>query len=372
MTTRSRRDGLTLTEVLVVISIIGMLMALVLTAVQASRESARRMLCQDHLRQQGLALFNHESAMGRLPSDGWGYLWVGDPDRGAGPRQPGGWNYATLPYIERGDLRRLGAGQANADKKKSLAALSTYALALFNCPSRRGLGLLPQPWQPFNTSPTYSVAKTDYAINGGDVFLDVGEGPRTLAQGDDPNYQWPKPKSEFTGVCFLRSEITFAHIKDGKDHTYLAGEKNVVDYVSGRNIGDDQSLYSGDDFDIARWTPLGWTPLNDMRGDYGFGRFGSAHPAGCNFLFCDGSVRTIDAFSTEVLRSMALECERFEFCPEVTAKACCLGLRIVEVPVRYSPRDLTEGKIIRWRDGWEALWTLWRWRKWTANVDDIR
>lgn len=78
------------------------------------------------------------------------------------------------------------------------------------------------------------------------------------------------------------------------------------------------------------------------------------------------------AFSTDVLRSMALECERFEFCPEVTAKACCLGLRIVEVPVRYSPRDLTEGKKIRWRDGWEALWTLWRWRKWTANVDDIR
>ncbi|HEX7379766.1 MAG TPA: DUF1559 domain-containing protein [Pirellulales bacterium] len=280
-------------EVLVVLSIIGMLMSLLLPAVQASRESARRIQCQDHLRQQGLALFNHESAMGRLPSDGWGYLWVGDPDRGTGPRQPGGWIYATLPYIERGDLRRLGAGQSKDDKKKSLAALSTYALSLFNCPSRRGLGLFPQPWQPFNTAPTYAVAKTDYAINGGDVFLDVGEGPRTLDQGDDPNYQWPKPSSEFTGVCFLRSEITFAHIKDGKDHTYLVGEKNLRDYTSGADIGDDQSLYSGDDFDIARWTSLGWTPLNDTGGDYDFARFGSPHPAGCNFLFCDGSVRTI-------------------------------------------------------------------------------
>lgn len=50
-------------------------------------------------------------------------------------------------------------------------------------------------------------------------------------------------------------------------------------------------------------------------------------------------------FSTEVLRSMELECERFEFCPEVTAKVCRMRLRIVEVPVRYSPRDVADGKV---------------------------
>lgn len=289
---RSAR-GVTLMEVLVVISIIGMLMALLLPAVQASRESGRRMQCQDHLRQQGLALLNHETAFGRLPSNGWGYLWVGDPDRGTGPRQPGGWIYATLPYIERGDLRRLGQGQPSAKKKVALAELLGYALSLFNCPTRRPLGLYPQPWQPFNTGSVQAVAKSDYAVNGGDVFLDVGEGPLLLAQGDDPNYQWPKPKTDFTGVCFLRSEITFAHIKDGKSYTYLVGEKNLPDYASGLDKGDDQSMYSGDDFDIARWTAPGWTPLNDTAGDYDFGRFGSAHPAGCNFVFCDGSVRTI-------------------------------------------------------------------------------
>ncbi|HVA48839.1 MAG TPA: DUF1559 domain-containing protein [Pirellulales bacterium] len=287
------RGGVTLMELLVVISIIGMLMALLLPAVQASRESGRRMQCQDHLRQQGLALFNHESAFGRLPSNGWGYLWVGDPDRGTGPRQPGGWIYATLPYLERGDLRRLGTGQAKSDKEKSLALLLAFPLTLFNCPSRRAPALYPTPWQPFNSSAIYAAAKSDYAVNGGDVFLDVGEGPLTLAQGDDPNYQWPKPKTDFTGVCFLRSEITFAHIKDGKSYTYLVGEKNVRDYTSGTDKGDDQSMYSGDDFDIARWTPLGWTPLNDAAGNYDFGRFGSPHPHGCNFVFCDGSVRTI-------------------------------------------------------------------------------
>lgn len=58
-------------------------------------------------------------------------------------------------------------------------------------------------------------------------------------------------------MCFLRSEITFGHIKDGKPHTYLVGEKNLCDYSSGIDKGDDQSMYSGDDFDIARWTPRG-------------------------------------------------------------------------------------------------------------------
>lgn len=72
-------------------------------------------------------------------------------------------------------------------------------------------------------------------------------------------------------------------------------------------------------------------------------------------------------FLTDTLRAMHLECERFEFCPEVTAKACRMGLRIVEVPVRYSPRAVIDGKKIRCQDGWEALRTLWRWRNWRAG-----
>lgn len=74
-------------------------------------------------------------------------------------------------------------------------------------------------------------------------------------------------------------------------------------------------------------------------------------------------------FRTEVLRAMDLECERFEFCPEVTAKASRMGLRIVEVPIRYTRRSRKEGKKIRWRDGLVALWTLWRWRRWRPRVD---
>jgi dolichol-phosphate mannosyltransferase len=70
------------------------------------------------------------------------------------------------------------------------------------------------------------------------------------------------------------------------------------------------------------------------------------------------------AFPTSVLRDMQLECERFEFCPEVTAKACRMGLRILEVPISYQPRSFAEGKKIRWGDGWKALKALWRWRQW--------
>ncbi len=68
------------------------------------------------------------------------------------------------------------------------------------------------------------------------------------------------------------------------------------------------------------------------------------------------------AFRTDVLKSIPLECKRFEFCPEVTAKAIRRGYRIVEVPIRYEARSLAEGKKIRWTDGVSAIWTLLKWR----------
>jgi glycosyltransferase involved in cell wall biosynthesis len=68
------------------------------------------------------------------------------------------------------------------------------------------------------------------------------------------------------------------------------------------------------------------------------------------------------AFRTSVLRQISLECRRFEFCPEVTAKLRRLGYRIREEPIRYNPRGITEGKKIRARDGFEALWTLVKYR----------
>jgi len=67
-------------------------------------------------------------------------------------------------------------------------------------------------------------------------------------------------------------------------------------------------------------------------------------------------------FRRELLLSFGLKCRRFEFCPEVTARALRRGIRIVEVPIRYRPRSADEGKKITWKDGFQAIWTLVRYR----------
>jgi glycosyltransferase involved in cell wall biosynthesis len=72
-------------------------------------------------------------------------------------------------------------------------------------------------------------------------------------------------------------------------------------------------------------------------------------------------------FPTDLLRALDLQCRRFEFSPEVTAKLCRLGIRIHEVPIRYCPRTTRQGKKLRLRDGWAALRELWRWRRWQAS-----
>lgn len=84
-----------------------------------------------------------------------------------------------------------------------------------------------------------------------------------------------------------------------------------------------------------------------------------------NLLFDAGitdEATAYKAFRIEILRALELECRRFEFCPEVTAKVRRLGHSIHEVPIRYNARGIAEGKKIRARDGFEALWTLIRYR----------
>lgn len=63
-------------------------------------------------------------------------------------------------------------------------------------------------------------------------------------------------------------------------------------------------------------------------------------------------------FKTETIKSIPLKCQKFEFCPEVTAKIAKRGIKIYEVPINYYPRHIVEGKKIRWKDGAVALWTL--------------
>ncbi|MEM7284686.1 MAG: DUF1559 domain-containing protein, partial [Pseudomonadota bacterium] len=106
----NHRHGFTLVELLVVIAIVGILVALLLPAVQSAREAARRIQCKNHLTQFGLGMLNHHDAHGIFPTGGWSQRWTGDPDLGFDEDQPGGWEYNVLPFIEEMAMYEMGAG----------------------------------------------------------------------------------------------------------------------------------------------------------------------------------------------------------------------------------------------------------------------
>lgn len=292
---RCSQAGFTLVELLVSIGIIGLLISLLLPAVQQSRESARRTQCRSNLRQIGLASHHFVDIYGHFPSNGWGFDWIGDPDRGAGRKQPGGWIYQILPMSERSELFSLGSGQSPAEKRASLKQLSRQTMYLFNCPTRPEEQLGPQlaALAPLFKNSDFDsfVAKTDYAVNEGDFITNTRSSPQTLQEGDSPTFLW-EDVSAATGLCFLRSTVRPGDVQDGSSQTYLAGEKSVAvaDYNNSSSFGHDQSMYCGVDLDISRWVLA--PPVSDT-GDAHVRRFGSSHTDFCNMLFADGSVHGI-------------------------------------------------------------------------------
>ncbi|MCA9100861.1 MAG: DUF1559 domain-containing protein [Pirellulales bacterium] len=302
------RVGFTLVELLVVIAIIGILIALLLPAVQAAREAARRSQCQNNLKQLGLGMLLHVDAHGKFSSGGWGWNWTGDPDRGTGQSQPGGWNYPLLPFIEQQAVHDLGRdGMPDTITATQLDGGLTRdqtPIPAFVCPSRRSPVLYPRAKSLayINSRDPAQSGPVDYAANSGGNAPHWTGGPGSMSDALAPWSGWNGfgPTTD-SGVCFTRSEIRIAQVTDGTSNTYLVGEKYVpVDaYDTGADPADDHGMYEGSAHDTHRWCFYNaqapsdsLTPLQDRPGFQAVSRFGSPHAA-CHFVFCDGSVRAV-------------------------------------------------------------------------------
>ncbi len=297
--------GFTLVELLVVITIIGILISLLLPAVQAAREAARRAQCSNHLKQLSLASLNHEAALHRLPTGGWGSGWTGDPQYGNDWRQPGGWIFNLLPYLEAQAIHDLQLGKTGSAKTDALNQMTATAISSLNCPSRRAAVKLAN-----------NLAQTDYAGNGGEVYQSFNgsgtsgmSGPSTYSEGtvNPGRAGWAAATMQSNGIYFGASQTTMADIKDGASNTYLCAEKylTIASYSTGTDAGDDQNLYTGCQDDVIRWVGPAlastdahyrdYAPQQDQSADVtnSVMIFGSAHSSGFNAAMCDGSVRSI-------------------------------------------------------------------------------
>ena len=326
--TSPNRIGFTLVELLVVIAIIGILVALLLPAVQAAREAARRNQCSNNLKNLALAAINHHDTAKHFPTGGWGWWWVGDPDRGFGRKQPGGWLFNLMPFTEESAAYELASdGKPNVvtpQQQNAIRRIVVQPLPLIGCPSRRAGQVFPKPadgtFIAYNSAPNPAssnvAGRSDYAINCGDP--ERNEGPTADNSGagpsnptvlqDDSIFKWCLSQTGkvlvakcvgdnttmATGISFQRSEVAIRHITDGTSKTYLIGEKylNPLKYDTGDDSGDNETWCTGfnnDNFRTTRFPPLQDRPLYDNPFI-----FGSTHPGIFNMSFCDGHIEAVD------------------------------------------------------------------------------
>ena len=262
-----QKRGFTLVELLVVIAIIGILIALLLPAVQAAREAARRSHCTNNLKQIALAAMTHHDTYGYLPGAG-----SDGPTKtccNADNRDGWSWAFHLTPYMEQSAVY-----ETTSNSTVALTAVGTYF-----CPSRRAPGVYG------------SSAKNDYAGNGGSTSGKAGQDGAMMRQ-------WKSLSPVKPAGTKPDARRRLADMLDGISNTLLVAEKQVHHTTWGTAGGDNEPWNNaGWDQCVVRFGNL--LPEPDLKHPdskqptYWSTRFGSSHPGGLNAARVDGSVRLV-------------------------------------------------------------------------------
>jgi prepilin-type N-terminal cleavage/methylation domain-containing protein/prepilin-type processing-associated H-X9-DG protein len=308
---RNRR-GFTLVELLVVIAIIGILVALLLPAIQAAREAARRAQCTNNLKQIGIACLNYEGTKKALP-----------PSRV--PCHHGSWYSELWPYLEEESL----AGAWDPVLSYHFQPLQNIQMQIggFYCPSRRrpGTDQLSANGDGRATIPHRRGALGDYAgcvgdghdnkpfdipahhpdkkLRPGGVFaVPTPIGTRASDNGGIPPCGGTDPDFKFQGMT---PSIKLRHITDGTSQALLVGEKHLPSKGFGQKDFNDTSIYNVDGIShVLRAAGPGYGIALYPDEEYAVAQytmFGSHHPGICQFVFVDGHVEALNVSSDTVV-----------------------------------------------------------------------